>query len=75
MLPQVGAADEALDAYREAIVREPTIDLYRSAIIAARDLKNAGVMLGWTKEALARFGRQADLVALRWPRAWPRRRQ
>ena len=64
LLPQVGAADEALDAYREAIVREPTIDLYRSAIIAARDLKNAGVMLGWTKEALARFGRQADLVAL-----------
>ena len=64
LLPQVGAADEALDAYREAIVREPTIDLYRSAIITARDLKNAGVMLGWTKEALARFGRQADLVAL-----------
>ena len=64
LLPQVGAADEALDAYREAIAREPTIDLYRSAIIAARDLKNAGVMLGWTKEALARFGRQADLVAL-----------
>jgi tetratricopeptide (TPR) repeat protein len=64
LLPQVAAASQALDSYREAITREPTVELYRSAIITARDLKDPTQMLAWAKEALARFGRQPDLIAL-----------
>ena len=63
LLPQIGAAEQALDSYREALARQSSLDLYRSAITAARDLKDPAAMLAWSNEALQSFGRQPDLVA------------
>ena len=65
LLPLIGAGEHALEAYAEAIEKQPTPELYRSAISTARDLKDAATMLRWTDEALQRFGRLQDLVALR----------
>jgi tetratricopeptide (TPR) repeat protein len=62
LLPQIGAASEALDSYRAALATEPTIELYRSAIAAARDLKDHAATLDWVAEAQTRFGRQPDLM-------------
>ncbi|WP_309662267.1 putative 2OG-Fe(II) oxygenase [Sphingomonas sp.] len=61
LMPQLGKTSEALDSYRAALVREPTIVLYRSAILAARDLKDHAAVLDWTTQAQERFGQQPDL--------------
>jgi len=63
LLPQLGASEHALDSYREVLAKEPSIELYRSAITTARDLKEDLAMLAWSEEALERFGRQPDFVA------------
>ena len=65
LLPMIGAADQALESYDDALQKQPTPELYRSAITTARDLKDASSMLRWSDEALGRYGRQPDLLALR----------
>jgi tetratricopeptide (TPR) repeat protein len=62
-LPMIGEADQALKSYDEALQKQPTPELFRSAITAARDLKDAATTLRWSKEALRHYGRQPDLVA------------
>jgi tetratricopeptide (TPR) repeat protein len=63
LLPMIGEADQALKSYDEALQKQPTPELFRSAITAARDLKDAATTLRWSKEALRHYGRQPDLVA------------
>jgi tetratricopeptide (TPR) repeat protein len=63
LLPMIGEADQALKSYDEALQKQPTPELFRSAITTARDLKDAATMLRWSKEALRHYGRQPDLVA------------
>jgi tetratricopeptide (TPR) repeat protein len=65
LLPMIGAGEQALDAYEEALTTHPTPELYRSAITAARDLKDARTMLRWSEAALEKYGREPDLVAFR----------
>jgi tetratricopeptide (TPR) repeat protein len=65
LLPMVGQRDRALDSYDEALTSEPTLELYRSAILTARDLKDPQAMLRWTADAQGRFGSQAELLAFR----------
>jgi tetratricopeptide (TPR) repeat protein len=64
LLPQLGRADEALASYAEALARAPTLDLYLSAIGAARSLRQYAAMQPWIAEAEARFGAIDDLRAL-----------
>jgi tetratricopeptide (TPR) repeat protein len=64
LLPQIGFGNEALDAYRAALSTHPTLELYRSAITTARELKDHAAMLEWSEQAQARFGQQPDLIAL-----------
>jgi uncharacterized protein (TIGR02466 family) len=63
LLPQIGAGHEALSAYRAALAEQPTLELYRSAIATARELKDPRAMLEWSSEAKSRFGAQPDLIA------------
>ena len=65
LLPLIGAGDAAFESYREALAKQPTPELYRSAITAARDLKDANTMFEWSEEALRHYGRQPDLLAFR----------
>lgn len=65
LLPQIGAANEALDSYRAALAGKPTLELYRSAIATARSLKDHAATLDWVAEAQARFGPQSDLMVYR----------
>jgi tetratricopeptide (TPR) repeat protein len=65
LLPLIGAGDAAFDSYRHALAKQPTPELYRSAITTARDLKDALTMLEWSDDALRHYGRQPDLLAFR----------
>ena len=61
LLPQLGSADEALSAYDEALGRSPTLELYRSALNTAWDIKQPSTLERWSKDALVRFGDQPEL--------------
>lgn len=61
LLPQLGRGDEAMSAYDEALKRSPSVELYRSALATAWDMKRAGDMLRWSDAALRQFGDQPDL--------------
>ena len=61
LLPQLGRGDEALNAYDDALQRSPTIELYRSALATAWDMKRPEAMQRWSSEALRRFGDQPDI--------------
>ena len=65
LLPMIGASDQALESYEGALQKQSTLELYRSAITTARDLKDAATMLRWSADALRHYGRQPDLVAFR----------
>lgn len=57
LLPQIGRAGEALDTYDAALAQHPeSRPLAESAIVAARDLKDAERLLHWSEAAQARFG-------------------
>ena len=61
LLPQLGRADEALATYDETLERAPTIELYRSALNTAWEMKQAEALQRWSEDALRRFGEQPDL--------------
>ncbi len=57
LLPQLGQGDAPLASYDDAMVRFPeSRALHNSAILAARDVKDAGRMQRWAKAAIAKFG-------------------
>ena len=59
LLPQLGRTDEAMNTYEEALRRAPTIELYRSALNAAWDIKQAEALKRWSADAIRRFGGSA----------------
>ena len=61
LLPQIGQADHALEAYEEALRRQPSPELYRSALQAAWNLKQATALERWANEALRQFGEAQDV--------------
>ncbi|HVM23516.1 MAG TPA: tetratricopeptide repeat protein [Sphingomicrobium sp.] len=65
ILPQLGRRDEALAAYESALASQPSVDLYRSALGAAKDLRDSKALLHWSEQAITRFGSAPDLVAYR----------
>lgn len=61
LLPQIGEADQALVAYEDALSRQPSIELYRSAMQAASDLKQSATLERWSENALRQFGDPPDI--------------
>jgi tetratricopeptide (TPR) repeat protein len=57
LLPQLGQGNAALASYDDAMARFPqSRSLHDSAILAARDVKDAGRMRHWAEAAITRFG-------------------
>lgn len=66
LLPQVGKADEALDAYRSALDAQPqNRALWDSAIAAAKEFKASGQLIAWCDQARMRFGDDMFLLLAR----------
>jgi tetratricopeptide (TPR) repeat protein len=61
LLPQIGQADHALAAYEDALKRWPSIELYRSAMQTAWDLKQSATLERWAADALRQFGDAPDI--------------
>jgi tetratricopeptide (TPR) repeat protein len=61
LLPQIGQGHLALGAYEDALRRQPGLALYRSAMQAAWDLKEAAALERWAEEALRQFGGAQDV--------------
>jgi len=64
LLPQLDRASEQLDAYRDALRRAPTLELYSSALRAAWDLREPAALRDWSSEALRRFGNLPGLLLM-----------
>ena len=65
LLPQIGRSEEAMDSYDDALKRAPSIELYRSALNTAWDMKQPEAMSRWSAEALQRFGDQPELKLMK----------
>ena len=61
LLPQIGQSGRALEAYDAALRQQPSLDLYRSAMQAAWDLKQAATLELWANDALGQFGDIQDV--------------
>lgn len=61
LLPQIGQAGEALNSYRAALLANAADPaLWRSALSAARDVKDGEQVLAWANEAERNFGQHPD---------------
>ncbi|HVF37631.1 MAG TPA: putative 2OG-Fe(II) oxygenase [Sphingomicrobium sp.] len=65
LLPQLGRGEEALDSYRQALAAQPSLDLYRSAMGSARDLKDHQMMIEWAEASERQFGPSPETTAFR----------
>ena len=65
LLPQLGGDAETTAAYDEALKVAPSIELYRSALGTAWDLKRADALARWASDAVSAFGALPDLELMR----------
>jgi tetratricopeptide (TPR) repeat protein len=60
LMPQIGRTAEALDTYRTALARHPTVELYHSALASAQAIGDAEEVKRWATEAEREFGPAPD---------------
>ena len=65
LLPQLGGDADPTAAYDEALRAAPSIELYRSAMRAAWDLKRADALTRWSADAARAFGGSPELELMR----------
>lgn len=63
LLPELGRPAEALAHYRAALQATPgDRNLLRSALLAAKELKDASQLIDWSKTAIAQFGPDPEFL-------------